>query len=104
VSYQVNGTLGQRLQAGLRTVQTYSRDGKMEITNVKLSTHTIEGFSGHSDRNQLINYVRKMRPTPRRVFMVHGEESKTVNMARTISRMRGVKGFSPGMLETFLLA
>ena len=104
VSYQVNGTMGQRLQAGLRSVQTYSRDGKMEITNVKLSTHTIEGFSGHSDRNQLINYVRKMRPTPRRVFMVHGEESKTVNMARTISRMRGVKGFSPGMLETFLLA
>ena len=104
VSYQVNGTLGQRLQAGLRSVQTYSRDGKMEITNVKLSTHTIEGFSGHSDRNQLINYVRKMRPTPRRVFMVHGEESKTVNMARTISKMRGVNGFSPGMLETLLLA
>lgn len=104
VSYQVNGTQGQRLQAGMRSVQTFNRDGKMEVTNVRLSTHTIEGFSGHSDRNQLVNYVRKMRPTPRRVFFVHGEESKCDNMARTISRLRGVRGIAPRMLETFRLA
>ncbi len=104
VSYQVNGTQGQRIQAGMRSVQTFNRDGKMEVTNVLLSTHTIEGFSGHSDRNQLVNYVRKMRPTPRRVFFVHGEESKCDNMARTISRLRGVRGIAPRMLETFRLA
>lgn len=104
VSYQVAGTLGQRLQSGLRSVQTFSQDGKMEITNVRLSTHTIEGFSGHSDRLQLLNYVRKIRPTPRKVFFVHGEESKCENMARTVSRFRGVKGYAPNMLETFLLA
>ncbi|UCD44346.1 MAG: beta-CASP ribonuclease aCPSF1, partial [Candidatus Bathyarchaeota archaeon] len=104
VSYQVNGTQGQRLQAGMRSVQTFNRDGKMEVTNVRLSTHTIEGFSGHSDRNQLVNYVRKLRPTPRRVFFVHGEESKCDNMARTISRLRGVRGIAPRMLETFRLA
>jgi len=104
VSYQVAGTMGQRLQSGMGSVQTYNRDGKMEITNVNLSTHTIEGFSGHSDRNQLLSYVRKMRPTPRRVFFVHGEESKCSNMARTVSRQRGIKGYSPDMLETFKLA
>jgi predicted metal-dependent RNase len=104
VSYQVAGTLGQRLQAGMRSVQTFNHDGKMEITNVRLSTHTIEGFSGHSDRRQLLNYVRKMRPTPRRVFFVHGEESKCENMARTVNRFRGVRGFAPNMLETFRLS
>jgi KH/beta-lactamase-domain protein len=104
VSYQVAGTLGQRLQSGLRSVQTFNREGKMGITNVRLSIHTIEGFSGHSDRHQLLNYVKKMKPTPRKVFFVHGEESKCENMARTVSRFRGVRGYAPNMLETFLLA
>ncbi|NIP37410.1 MAG: beta-CASP ribonuclease aCPSF1, partial [Thermoplasmata archaeon] len=72
--------------------------------NVRLGIHTIEGFSGHSDRRQLLNYVRKLRPTPRRVFFVHGEESKCDDMARTVSRFRGVRGFAPNLLETFLLA
>jgi len=104
VSYQVSGTQGQRIQAGLRSLQTYSRNGKMEVTNIRLTTHTIEGFSGHSDRKQLLNYVRKLRPTPRRVFFVHGEESKCQNMARTVSRFRGVRAHSPDLLETFRLA
>jgi KH/beta-lactamase-domain protein len=104
VSYQVAGTQGQRLQAGMRSVQTFNRNGKMEVTNVRLSTHTIEGFSGHSDRRQLLNYVKKMRPSPRRVFFVHGEESKCDDMARTVNRFRGVRGLSPDMLETFRLA
>ena len=104
VSYQVAGTTGQRVQSGMKSLQTFNRDGKMEITNIGLKSYTIEGFSGHSDRHQLINFVRKMRPTPRRVFFVHGEESKCANMARTTSRIRGVKGISPDMLETFKLA
>jgi len=104
VSYQVSGTQGHRIQAGLRSLQTYSRNGKMEVTDVRLTTHTIEGFSGHSDRKQLLNYVRKLRPTPRRVFFVHGEESKCQNMARTVSRFRGVRAHSPDLLETFRLA
>ncbi|MDP6458818.1 MAG: beta-CASP ribonuclease aCPSF1 [Candidatus Bathyarchaeota archaeon] len=104
VSYQVAGTKGNRIQGGMRSIQVYNRDGKMSITNIGLTTHTISGFSGHSDRNQLVNFVRKMRPTPRRVFMVHGEESKCQNMARTVSRFRGVRAHSPNLLETFRLA
>jgi KH/beta-lactamase-domain protein len=104
VSYQVAGTTGNRVQGGMRSIQIYNRDGKMSITNIGLTTHTIQGFSGHSDRNQLVNFVRKMRPIPRRVFMVHGEESKCQNMARTVSRFRGVRAHSPDLLETFRLA
>lgn len=103
VSYQVTGTLGQRLQSGLRSVQTFNSNGKMEVFNVRMGTHTVEGFSGHSDRRQLLNFVRKMRPTPRSVFLVHGEESKCENMSRTISRFRGVKAYAPSLLETFRL-
>jgi hypothetical protein len=103
VSYQVTGTLGQRLQSGLKSVQAFNSYGKMEIINVGMNVYTVEGFSGHSDRRQLLNYVRKMRPTPRRVFIVHGEESKCENMARSVSRLRGVKAMAPKMLDTIRL-
>jgi predicted metal-dependent RNase len=104
VSYQVNGTMGQRIQSGMGSAQLYNQEGKMEVINIELSTHQVQGFSGHSDRRQLMNYVRRLRPQPRRVFIVHGEESKCENLARSVSRLRGVRGKAPKLLDTFRLA
>jgi len=104
VSYQVSGTLGQRIQSGMASAQLYNQDGKMEVINIDMSTHTVHGFSGHSDRRQLMNYVKRLRPQPKRVFIVHGEESKCENMARSISKIRGVRGYAPRLLDTFALA
>jgi len=104
VSYQVTGTMGQRVQSGMGSAQLYNRDGKMEVINIDMSTHTVHGFSGHSDRRQLVNYVRRLRPQPKRVFVVHGEESKCEHLARTVSRMRRVRGTAPRLLDTFRLA
>jgi uncharacterized protein len=104
VSYQVSGTMGNRVQQGMGSAQVYGNDGKMEIINIALSTHTVQGFSGHSDRRQLMNYVRRLKPSPRKVFVVHGEESKCDNLARSVSKLRGVRGYSPRLLDTFSLA
>ncbi len=104
VSYQVNGTMGQRVQSGMGSAQLYNRDGKMEVINIEMSTHTVHGFSGHSDRRQLVNYVRRLRPQPKRVFVVHGEESKCEHLARTVSKMRKVRGNAPRLLDTYRLA
>jgi KH/beta-lactamase-domain protein len=104
VSYQVSGTLGQRLQSGLRSFQFFNSEGKMEVINVKMSINTVEGFSGHSDRRQLLNYVRRIRPTPKRVLLVHGEEAKCENMVKMLSRFPGIQAYSPYLLETIRLA
>jgi predicted metal-dependent RNase len=104
VSYQVTGTMGQRIQSGMGSAQIYNNEGKMEIININMKTHTIQGFSGHSDRRQLMNYVRRLRPQPRKVYVVHGEESKCEHLARSISRLRGVKGKAPNLLDTYKLA
>lgn len=104
VSYQVKGTMGHRVQSGMGSAQMYNQNGKMEVINIEMSIHTVHGFSGHSDRRQLINYVRRLRPQPKRVFVVHGEESKCENLARTLSKMRGVRGHAPRLLDTFRLA
>jgi len=104
VSYQVTGTMGQRVQSGMGSAQVYNQEGKLEVINIDMSVHTVEGFSGHSDRRQLVNYVRRLRPQPKRVFVVHGEESKCENLARAVSKMRGVRGHAPRLLDTFRLA
>ena len=104
VSYQVTGTMGHRVQSGMGSAQMYNQEGKLEVINIDMSTHTVHGFSGHSDRRQLVNYVRRLRPQPKRVFVVHGEESKCENLARTVSKMRGVRGHAPRLLDTFRLA
>jgi predicted metal-dependent RNase len=104
VSYQVNGTMGQRIQSGMKSAQLYNNDGKLEIFNIMLSNDTIEGFSGHSDRRQLVNYVQRLRPRPKRIFVIHGEESKCESLSRSLNRLRGVKAFAPHNLDTFTLA
>ncbi len=41
-----------------------------------MDSETIDGFSGHSDRRQLINYIATLEPKPERIIIGHGEESK----------------------------
>ena len=46
----------------------------------------------------------RLKPSPRKVFVVHGEESKCDNLARSVSKLRGIRGHSPRLLDTFSLA
>ncbi|MCK4459011.1 MAG: beta-CASP ribonuclease aCPSF1, partial [Methanosarcinales archaeon] len=57
VGYQAEGTVGQRIQKG-RTEIPITRRGVSEILKIKLEVCTVDGFSGHSDRNQLVKYIK----------------------------------------------
>ncbi|MFH1328947.1 MAG: beta-CASP ribonuclease aCPSF1 [Candidatus Bathyarchaeota archaeon] len=103
VSYQFEGTLGRRLQSGIRDISLTNSNGKMEAFNVKMRIEFIEGFSGHSDRNQLLAFIRRMSPKPNKVFVCHGEKSKCLNLASLIRRVYKVKAESPAILETVRL-
>ena len=87
VSYQVNGTLGRRVMDGARQVTIMGRDGKVEVVTINCGTEKLEGFSGHSDYNQLMSYVQRLRPKLRRVLVNHGERRKSQNLSSAINRM-----------------
>jgi len=72
VSYQIEGTLGRRVQKGLTETPILNSEGKIEIIKVKLRAESIEGFSGHSDRKQIINYIQRITPKPERIIVCHG--------------------------------
>ena len=64
----------------------------------------IDGFSGHSDRNQLMDYVSALHPTPRKIICHHGD-SQTCNAFRQGLREKfKVQTYAPDNLETRRLA
>jgi KH/beta-lactamase-domain protein len=103
VSYQIEGTMGRRVQKGLNEVAVMTPEGKMDVVKVRLRCESIEGFSGHSDRRQIFNYVTHLQPKPERVVVVHGERAKCLSMANFIERRCEVQTLVPSVLETFRL-
>ncbi len=99
VSYQAEGTLGRRVQRGEKQVPVETFGGKVEMIEVKLEIHSVEGLSGHSDRNQLLNYVKHLEPKPRKVIIVHGENSKCLELASTIHKTLRVETTAPRNLD-----
>jgi KH/beta-lactamase-domain protein len=103
VSYQIEGTMGKRVQKGVNEVTMMDNEGKMAVTQVKMQVESIEGFSGHSDRRQLVNYLTHLKPKPERIFVVHGEKNKIMNMAGFLDHKAGISTVVPAILETFRL-
>lgn len=103
VSYQIEGTMGKRVQKGISEVTMMDNEGKMAALAVKMQVESIEGFSGHSDRRQLVNYLTHLTPKPERIFVCHGEKQKTMNFANFLDKKAGINTVVPAILETFRL-
>jgi KH/beta-lactamase-domain protein len=103
VSYQIEGTMGKRVQKGVSEVTMMDNEGKMAALQVNMQVASIEGFSGHSDRRQLINYLSHLNPKPERIFVCHGEKQKIANMANFLDKKVGINTVVPAILETFRL-
>ena len=103
VSYQVNGTMGRRVLDGARQVSMLGREGKVEVVNINCGIEKLDGFSGHSDYNQLISFVQRLRPKLRRVLVNHGERRKSENLSMTIRRMFRIASHYPQVQEAIKL-
>ena len=95
VNYQIEGTLGRSVLRGLREIQISNSTGKIEVVQVKMDIKSVDGFSGHSDRRQLLRFVNNISPRPKQVIIVHGEESKCVGMADAVRRFFRVEALAP---------
>ena len=99
VSYQINGTLGRRILDGARQASLMAENGKIKIIDVKSKVEKVEGFSGHSDYNQIIRYVGRMRPKLQQVIVNHGERKKVENVSYMISRLFRIPTLQPDVQE-----
>ncbi|MFH2100502.1 MAG: beta-CASP ribonuclease aCPSF1 [Candidatus Micrarchaeota archaeon] len=87
VGYQSALSLGSKIQRGLKEVPMTGDDGKTKALKINMETATAEGYSGHSDRSQLMAYLKNLRPTPERIITMHGDWGKTEDFARAAGMM-----------------
>lgn len=85
--YQSALSLGSKVQRGMKELPILGDDGKMKTLSINMRVETVEGFSGHSDRAQLMAYLKNLRPLPERVMTMHGDWGKTEEFARAIGMM-----------------
>ena len=103
VGWQGEGSLGRRIQNGLKSIPVPTEKGRIKACNINMRVETIEGFSGHSDKNQLANYIGSLNPKPKRILVDHGEKNKTIDFSRYISNKFGIQTSAPRDLDSLSL-
>jgi metallo-beta-lactamase family protein len=96
VGFQAQGTTGRRLVEGAEEVKIFR-----EAVTVKAKIHTIGGFSGHADRDELTEWLRPQVHEGLTVCLVHGEEQGTLAFQEHLAReFPGLRTVVPHWLET----
>ncbi len=103
VGYQSEGSLGRRIQKGWTELPLRTEKGRTKTINLKMKVRTVEGLSGHSDRNQLTNFIHKIPCKPERIIMNHGEQKKCIELARDAHRYFKTETIVPKNLEVIRL-
>jgi metallo-beta-lactamase family protein len=94
VGFQVEGTLGRRLVEQEPEVMIHG-----QRFEVRAKVHTLGGFSAHADQRDLRYWLRAFGHTPRRVFMVHGEEAVALEFADNIHQELQIDTHVPTLNE-----
>lgn len=97
-SYQGEQSLGRRIQRGEREI-AFANGNKQDIYNLQLQVETIEGFTGHSTRKELMGFIYRLNPKPRKVIIQHGEQSRCIDLASSIHKSNRIETIVPRNLE-----
>jgi len=100
--FQGVGSLGRQVQEGKKEV-SLGKDYNNEIIQVKLQVETLNGLSSHSGRNELMQYVNRMNPRPKKIIINHGELSRCIDLASSLHRTQRIETIVPRNLETIRL-
>ena len=90
VGYQAVGTLGRILIEGIQEVRLFG-----ETIDVRASIRTLAGLSGHADKDGLLEWVEGFEEKPRRVFVVHGEDSVCKAFTECLRMEHGINAYAP---------
>ncbi len=85
VGYQAVGTLGRKIVDGAKNVKIFG-----EEIGVNADIRYIEGFSGHADKNGLIDFVGAFTNKPKQIYLVHGDEEAQFELAEELENKFGI--------------
>lgn len=88
ISNQATGTLGKEIQTGHTKVIINGQQLPLEL---KCKVDSIHGFSNHSDYNQLLAYISRLKPKLKRVIINHGEKPRVQNLASSVNKILNIQ-------------
>lgn len=90
VGYQAEGTLGRRLEDGAEKIRLFGEDIK-----VQAEIATMDGMSGHADRDGLVEWALGFTEPPKQTFIVHGEDMAATSFAELLTNQYGRPAMAP---------
>ncbi|MEI8217395.1 MAG: MBL fold metallo-hydrolase [Eubacteriales bacterium] len=84
VGYQAEGTLGRSIVNGDKDVTVLG-----EKIHVSAEIFNLEGFSGHADRDDLLEWLKGFKKKPKSIFLVHGESGSKQGFADFVKEKLG---------------
>ncbi len=98
VGFQAEGTPGRRIVDGAKKIRIFNED---IVINAKI--FTINGFSAHAGKNQLLDWLGHFQNKKMQIFLVHGELSVQEQLAAAIRERYGFTVEIPEYLEEIQL-
>lgn len=86
VGYQAEGTLGRIIKDGVEKVKIFG-----EEIRIQADIEDIQGFSGHADRDGLLEWLNGFKSKPKKIFVVHGEQDSARDFAALIREKIGIE-------------
>ena len=90
VGYQSAGTLGRAIIEGAEEVKLFG-----EPIQVRAQIRQLTGLSGHADKEGLIEWINGFEEKPRKVFVVHGEDSVCTAFAECLMAEYKIPAYAP---------
>jgi len=90
VGYQAEGTLGRAILDGAKEVKLFA-----EIIEVNAEIATLDGVSGHADKEGLVKWLTAITNRPKAVFVVHGEDSVCEEFTQYLRKELGYNAIAP---------
>ncbi len=90
VGYQSVGTLGRAILEGAKEVKLFG-----EPIEVRAQIMSMRGLSGHADKEGLLEWIHAFKEKPKKVFVVHGEDSVCTNFVECLKVEHGQRAYAP---------
>ncbi|NMB07705.1 MAG: MBL fold metallo-hydrolase [Tissierellia bacterium] len=98
VGYQAEGTLGRIILNGVKKVKILG-----EEVAVNSEIYNLEGLSGHADQIMLLDWIRKFKTKPQKIFIVHGEEESSKTLSKLIEDEFNIETIIPNIGDVFTI-
>jgi len=96
--YQAENTLGRKLLDKWPEVKVFG-----EPMRVRARIESLQALSAHADQNELLEWMKPLAGSLKRVFLVHGEPDGAKALHQAIQQQYGVETAIPGWGQKFEL-